>query len=513
MNTRKPRRDDDSRGGDKRRSTSRTSRLSDSPANNKPRSFDREKKTEGERDFKRSGPPSGRKLNTFPKNDNDRKPAPRTFIKRDDAGSRKPFGSNDENTGFKRPVIKRSADGEKSYGKKSDDSKPGFKSGDKPFRKREGFEKKTFSRNDDGRKPYKRDDDRPSFRGKDDKFEKRSFNKPDDARRDSRPPSRSSDRPESGFKRAPGRGFENKGDTRKPFVKYGDREQKGEARNFRGPSDRPSADRTHDRKPYPRKEYGNKDYTKAKGRSKKSEDEDTDKSVIRLNRFLSNAGIASRREADDLISSGVVSVNGQVVTELGTKVNRDKDEIRYNGELVKRDKLQYVLLNKPKDFITTTEDPHERRTVMALVERLTDSRLYPVGRLDRNTTGVLLLTNDGDLTMKLTHPKFGITKLYAVELDKKLRQDDFFKIQGTVELEDGPVQVDQVAYIEGEAKNHIGIELHSGRNRVVRRIFESLGYKVVKLDRTSFAGLSKKGLKRGECRFLTEAEVGRLKKL
>ena len=208
---------------------------------------------------------------------------------------------------------------------------------------------------------------------------------------------------------------------------------------------------------------------------------DKNPDFIRLNRYLSNAGICSRREADDLIASGVVTVNGELVTELGAKVHRDNDEVRYNNEPVRKEKLQYIVMNKPKDFITTTDDPQERKMVTTLVERLTSARVYPVGRLDRNTTGVLLLTNDGDLTLKLTHPKFGVTKVYAVELDTKLRQEDYVKIKAGLVLEDGPIQVDDVAYIEDMDKNHVGVQLHSGRNRIVRRIFESLGYKVVKL--------------------------------
>ena len=230
----------------------------------------------------------------------------------------------------------------------------------------------------------------------------------------------------------------------------------------------------------------------------------------RLNKFIANTGLCSRREADELIEAGVITVNGEVVTELGTKVSQG-DDVRYNGEPLKTERLVYVLLNKPKDFITTTDDPEERRTVMNLVADACQERIYPVGRLDRNTTGVLLLTNDGELTKKLTHPSFGMTKVYHVELDQNISAADMRKISEGVELEDGFVQVDEIAYASPDDKKQVGVELHSGRNRVVRRIFESLGYQVKKLDRTVFAGLTKKDLPRGRWRMLTELEVNALK--
>ena len=238
-----------------------------------------------------------------------------------------------------------------------------------------------------------------------------------------------------------------------------------------------------------------------------------DKGLIRLNRYISNAGICSRRKADELIAAGVVTVNGEAVTELGHKVDPAKDLVRYNGELLKREKKVYVLLNKPKDYITTTDDPQERRTVMQLVDKASRERIYPVGRLDRNTTGLLLMTNDGDLADKLSHPKNGITKLYNVELDKSLSQGDLNKIAFGLELEDGLIKPDNISYVAGGTKKEIGIQIHSGKNRIVRRIFEHLGYTVEKLDRVVYGNLTKKDLPRGRWRYLEEHELIQIKHL
>ena len=231
---------------------------------------------------------------------------------------------------------------------------------------------------------------------------------------------------------------------------------------------------------------------------------------IRLNKFLANAGVCSRREADEFITAGVVSVNGQVVTELGTKIKRG-DEVKFHEQVVNIERKIYVLLNKPKDTVTTSDDPQARRTVMDLVKDACTERIYPVGRLDRNTTGVLLLTNDGDLASKLTHPKYLKKKIYHVHLDKNLTQADMEQIAAGIQLDDGEIHADAISYTDEAKKNDVGIEIHSGKNRIVRRIFESLGYKVVKLDRVYFAGLTKKGLRRGEWRYLTEAEVNHLR--
>jgi 23S rRNA pseudouridine2605 synthase len=231
---------------------------------------------------------------------------------------------------------------------------------------------------------------------------------------------------------------------------------------------------------------------------------------VRLNKYLAHAGIASRREADKLISAGLVKINGKVVTELGTKV-MPADQVTYGGEKVKKEALRYVLLNKPKDFITTAKDPQNRRTVLELIGNACKERVLPVGRLDRNTTGVLLFTNDGEMAKKLTHPRYRTKKVYQVTLDKPLSSADMQKIREGLKLEEGTAQVDEISYLPNEPKTVVGLEVHIGWNRIVRRIFESLGYKVLRLDRTFFAGLTKKNLKRGQWRFLTEEEINRLK--
>ena len=231
---------------------------------------------------------------------------------------------------------------------------------------------------------------------------------------------------------------------------------------------------------------------------------------VRLNKFLANAGICSRREADEFIQAGVVTVNGEVVTELGTKVLRT-DEVKFHDTPVTPEKKVYVLLNKPKDYVTTSDDPQQRKTVMDLVKGACPERIYPVGRLDRNTTGVLLLTNDGDLASKLTHPKFLKKKIYHVHLDKNVTAHDMQQIAEGIQLEDGEIKADDIQYTDEKDKKSVGIEIHSGKNRIVRRIFESLGYKVTKLDRVQFAGLTKKNVRRGDWRYLTEEEVERLR--
>ena len=231
---------------------------------------------------------------------------------------------------------------------------------------------------------------------------------------------------------------------------------------------------------------------------------------IRLNKFLANAGVCSRREADEFIQAGVVTVNGEIVTELGTKVLRT-DEVKFHDQPVTMEKKVYVLLNKPKDYVTTSDDPQQRKTVMDLVKNACPERIYPVGRLDRNTTGVLLLTNDGDLASKLTHPKFLKKKIYHVHLDKAVTAHDMQQIAEGITLDDGEIKADAIEYASDTDKKQVGIEIHSGKNRIVRRIFESLGYKVTKLDRVQFAGLTKKNVRRGDWRYLTEEEVDRLR--
>ena len=234
------------------------------------------------------------------------------------------------------------------------------------------------------------------------------------------------------------------------------------------------------------------------------------KEEVRLNKFIANSGVCSRREADNFILAGVVTVNGEVVTELGTKVNINTDDIRFNGERLKGEGKVYIVMNKPKGFVTTASDPHADKTVMDLLKGC-PTRVFPVGRLDKNTTGVLMFTNDGEIAEKLTHPSYDKKKIYQVSLDNKLKQEDYEKILSGVELNDGTIAADELEYIEEHDHRKLGIEIHSGKNRIVRRIFESLGYEVKALDRVYFAGLTKKGLKRGEWRFLTEGEINLLR--
>lgn len=249
----------------------------------------------------------------------------------------------------------------------------------------------------------------------------------------------------------------------------------------------------------------------AGARKKINKSEKADDGLVRLNKFIANSGLCSRREADTFISTGLVKVNGKIVTELGTKVDPAKDEIRFNGERLKGEKKVYILMNKPKDYVTTLSDPHAEKTVMDLISReKCPERVYPVGRLDKATTGVLLFTNDGALADSLIHPSRQVKKIYHVFLDKNLKKADFDAILNGVTLEDGPIAADSLSYVD-EDKAQVGLEIHSGRNRIVRRIFESLGYRVKKLDRVYFAGLTKKNIRRGEWRFLTEAEINLLK--
>ena len=234
------------------------------------------------------------------------------------------------------------------------------------------------------------------------------------------------------------------------------------------------------------------------------------KEEVRLNKYIANSGVCSRREADNFILAGVVTVNGEVITELGTKVNIYTDDVRFNGERLKGEEKIYIVMNKPKGYVTTASDPHADKTVMDLLKGC-PSRVFPVGRLDKNTTGVLMFTNDGEIAEKLTHPSYDKKKIYQVSLDSKLRGEDFDKILSGIELNDGVIAADELEYIEEDDHRKVGIEIHSGKNRIVRRIFESLGYEVKALDRVYFAGLTKKGIKRGDWRYLAEGEINLLK--
>ena len=234
--------------------------------------------------------------------------------------------------------------------------------------------------------------------------------------------------------------------------------------------------------------------------------------MTRLNKYIANAGICSRREADELIAAGSVKVNGEIITEMGYKVSPG-DKVVFGDQSLKSETKRYVLLNKPKDYITTVDDPEGRKTVMALINNACGERIYPVGRLDRNTSGVLLLTNDGEMTKKLTHPSHNIRKVYHVILDQPLGHDDLKQVENGIELEDGHIKVDAIDFIEGKNRKELGIEIHSGKNRIVRRIFEHLGYTITRLDRVVFAGLTKKDLPRGHWRHLSKEEINFLKML
>ena len=251
---------------------------------------------------------------------------------------------------------------------------------------------------------------------------------------------------------------------------------------------------------------GGKSPSRSAGPGRKKPEDDR----VRLNKYIAASGICSRREADHLISAGLVSVNGKTITELGTKVNHE-DDVRYNGERLRNERKVYLMLNKPKDYVTTTDDPKERKTVMQLIRNAGKERVYPVGRLDRNTTGVLLFTNDGEMAKKLTHPSHNKKKIYHIFLEKAFTAADMRKLTEGITLEDGFIQPDAISYVSSEHKREIGLEIHSGRNRIVRRMFESLGYRVSKLDRVYFAGLTKKNVPKGKWRFLTEKEITRLK--
>jgi 23S rRNA pseudouridine2605 synthase len=471
-------------GDDKPERKSRPSFGTDKPER-KPRSFD-DKKDFGKDAFERKP----RSFDSGEKKPYERKP--RSF----DSGEKKPFERKPrsfDSGGEKKPFERktRSSDNDAPYERKSGRGvfghegekrppyarKPRTNSGDdKPF------ERKTQTTNGRDRKTFVRKSDGP------DTFDSNGFERK----------TRSVDSGErKPYERKTRAGF---GDDKKPFER-------------RSTSKFPGADRKTYKKAGTAEFNAMKAYERKSALEKQKQEQREDDGTVRLNRYISNAGICSRREADVLIKSGAVKVNGTVVTEMGFRVGPD-DVVNYGGETLRKEKPVYMLLNKPRDYITTTDDPKERRTVMALVNHTGPERLYPVGRLDRNTTGLLLLTNDGELAKKLTHPSSKIKKIYQVSLDKNLKVADYQALLEGVELEDGFIKPDAVEYVVGaEDKKEIGVELHSGRNRIVRRMFEHLGYVVVKLDRVTFAGLTKKDLARGRTRYLTDKEVGMLKML
>ncbi|QNR84870.1 rRNA pseudouridine synthase [Pedobacter riviphilus] len=458
---------------------------------------------------------------------------------------------------------RRRSDDKDSKFKKSSDSKDGFRSrstDSKDFKSKSFGDKKDFKPRSGGRDFKSKDSEPQSFKFGDREFkskdtgstlEDRGFKSRGDGSREYKP--RTGDRDfksrEGGSRdykpRTGDRDFKpREGGARDYKPRTGERDFKskdGDSRDFkprtggykdfksRGKSDgfKPSAGSSRDVKPREPKDGDIRPFRKREEAQPRDTEfnrpqrtvitqgrkTNEDKGLIRLNRYISNAGICSRRKADELIAAGIITVNGEAITELGHKVDPAKDLVRYNGELLKREKKVYVLLNKPKDYITTTDDPQERRTVMQLVDKASRERIYPVGRLDRNTTGLLLMTNDGDLADKLSHPKNGITKIYNVELDKSLSQGDLNKIAFGLELEDGLIKPDNISYVAGGTKKEIGIQIHSGKNRIVRRIFEHLGYNVEKLDRVVYGNLTKKDLPRGRWRYLEDHELIQIKHL
>jgi 23S rRNA pseudouridine2605 synthase len=448
-------------------------------------------------------------------------------------GDKPTFRSSDKPSfGGDRPA-RRNAESGGAYG-----GKPTFRSSDKPSfggdrppranaESGERFGDKKFS------KPFKRPEsgaygDKPTFRSSD----KPSFGGDRPARRNTesggayggKPSFRSADRPSFGGDRPPRANAES-------GERFGDKKFNRPFKSSDKPSFRTSDKPSFDKRPSSQKDsefsetFEDKKFGKPVKRNDPTYDPNAKYSLkkqiehkkmslnandpIRLNRYLANSGICSRREADDYIRAGVITVNGQIITELGTKVTV-ADKVMFHDQTVRSERKVYILMNKPKDCVTTSDDPQERFTVMDLIKDACRERVYPVGRLDRNTTGVLLLTNDGDLAARLTHPKYNKKKIYHVHLDKALTKNDMESIANGIKLDDGEIHADQITYVEENDKKQVGVEIHSGRNRIVRRIFEHLGYKVEKLDRVYFAGLTKKNLSRGKFRFLSEREVNML---
>ena len=391
------------------------------------------------------------------------------------------------------------------------------KFGEKPRGERRKF-------NDDEERPRRR------FNDRDEERPRRRFNDRDEERPRRRYEDREEERPRRKF---------NDRDEERPRRRTNDRDEERPRRRYEDRGEERPRRRANDRnEERPRRRYEDHDEERPRRRSNPRDrrEERTEEEPrrgrkgyvrekdpmydrpaatgeIRLNKYLADCGVCSRREADDLIKAGCVTVNGEVVTTMGYKV-KTTDKVMYGGQTLNREKLRYVLLNKPKGYITTADDPDGRVTVMELVKEACPERIFPVGRLDKNTTGLLLLTNDGDLAKKLTHPSSQVTKLYHVVLNKPLTRNDMLRIADGIELDDGMISPDEIAYdADDETKKSVGIKLHSGRNRIVRRIFEHLGYDIVKLDRVMFAGLDKYRLPRGEWRFLTDKEVADLKKL
>jgi 23S rRNA pseudouridine2605 synthase len=496
------------------------------------RSFGSDEKKSYPRPFEKKYGTGSKSFGDKPKrsfsNSDDKKPFKKEFGSREKSFGDKPFNKSknsfeksEDRTAFKKEFSSREKSFDKPYEKKFDGDRPkrSFSNSDdkKPFKKEFGSREKSFD------KPYeKKFDSNKSF---DDK-PKRSFSNSDDDKpfkKEFVSREKSFDKDKT-FSDKPRRSSTSKTHNTSSFAKtFGKKTSgadKSENKSYT-PDGKPRRKfkprgeelETNKRVKYDEFEEGKTfsnskkqfDDYKSEPKTKSSATKLNKDGLTRLNKYLSNAGIASRRDADTLIASGVVKVNGVPITEMGYKV-KPGDSVTYGDSRIKSERKVYLLLNKPKDYITTMDDPQERKTVMELINGACKERLYPVGRLDRNTTGLLLFTNDGEVTAKLTHPKHNIKKIYHVTLNKGLKTDDFNTIKEGLELEDGFIKADDIAYV-GEGKKDVGIEIHSGRNRIVRRIFEQLGYEILKLDRVVFAGLTKKDLPRSKHRFLTAKEI------
>ena len=440
-------------------------------------------------------------------NDGDELAPPRFIPKNRDGGDREDYRSNKPKTYGDKPYGKKSSSdktyGDKPYAKKSYGDKP---YGDKPYAKKsygdkpygdKPYAKKSYGDKPNGDKPY---GDKP--------YAKKSYG---DKSYGDKPFNKRREGSDSGFDRDRKPSFDRSDRPSRPSDRLNDKPRFKDDRGAR--NDRFSKDQDGDKKPF-RPKYDpevkiKKSYSQRKQDLLGIADDPSD---IRLNKYIANSGVCSRREADDLIAQGLVTVNGETVVEMGYKVKKT-DVVRYDGRKILPEPFVYILMNKPKDFITTTDDEKGRKTVLDLLADKISQRVYPIGRLDRNTTGVLLLTNDGEVSQAMTHPSFQIGKVYHAVLDKKISGTDLDKLVQGIELEDGLVHADAATFVDNEDRRHVGIEIHSGKNRVVRRMFEALGYEVEKLDRVSMGIFTKKDLPRGKWRLLKESEIGFLMKL
>ncbi|MCQ2203444.1 MAG: pseudouridine synthase [Bacteroidales bacterium] len=463
----------------------------------------------------------------------------RSYNREGDSYGNRPRFNRDNNDGEQRPRFNRPRYNQDSDGEQrprfNRDNEGGYSSRPRYNSNNDGEQRPRFNR-DNNRNGYS---SRPRYNSDNDGEQRPRFNR--EGGYSSRPRYNSNNdgeqKPrfnrEGGFSSRPRYNSDNNDGERRPS--FGNRPRRNTGSNREGGFNKPRNNRSKsnyggysESRPRFNKERGFHNYDREEMQQKSSITEDlfmSDEAAImaageeiatptsnkmRLNRYIAMSGVCSRREADELIKAGKIRLNGNVITEMGVTVQKD-DVVEYEGRKLEAERKVYVLLNKPKDVITTTDDPEERRTILDLVEGACDERIYPVGRLDRNTTGVILLTNDGEMTEKLMHPKYGVRKIYHVFLDKHVTEEDMRKMVEGVTLEDGPIAVDDVRYVDNSDKKQVGVQIHSGRNRIVRRIFEHLGYNVERLDRVYFAGLTKLNLPRGKWRFLTDTEVNKLK--